>query len=94
MGQTYFGDFKLPEESLYKSIEDTVAARARGEDGRGRMPLEEYSNEVVSKVIEGETGKYWCGDNVEPLKYAIYHVESSIMVSFSFYECLSTGFVG
>lgn len=85
MGQTYFGGFKLPEQSLYKSIEDTVASRARGEDGRGRMALEEYSNEVVSGIIQGKTGKYWCGHNIESTKYAISHVESSVMVSFYFY---------
>lgn len=29
MGQTYFGDVKLPQGSLYKSIEDTFVSRAR-----------------------------------------------------------------
>ncbi|QKX56023.1 uncharacterized protein TRUGW13939_03123 [Talaromyces rugulosus] len=53
MGQTYFGDFKLPDDSLYKSIEDIIAARARGEDGRPRMALAEYSNEVVTQIIQG-----------------------------------------
>ncbi|KAF3070403.1 NADPH-dependent 1-acyldihydroxyacetone phosphate reductase [Daldinia childiae] len=28
LGQTYFGDFQLPAESLYKGIEDTIAGRA------------------------------------------------------------------
>ncbi|KAL3472201.1 hypothetical protein BJX99DRAFT_9551 [Aspergillus californicus] len=30
MGQTYFGDFKLPENSLYKHIEEIIVSRAQG----------------------------------------------------------------
>ncbi|OKL64223.1 hypothetical protein UA08_01024 [Talaromyces atroroseus] len=79
MGQTYFGDFKLPEDSLYKSIEDAVAVRARGQDGKERMNLMVYSNEVVSRIVQGETGKFWFGERAESIKYAVSHVESSVM---------------
>lgn len=81
MGQTYFGDFKLPDGSLYKSIEDIAAAMARGEDGTPRMDLAEYSNKVVTEIIQGQTDKFWCGENAESTKYAIKNLESSAMVS-------------
>lgn len=81
MGQTYFGDFKLPDGSLYKPIESTIAANARGEDGFERMDLTEYTNEVVSRIIQGETGKFWYGNNAESTKHTIKHLDISVMVS-------------
>jgi 1-acylglycerone phosphate reductase len=36
-GRTAFGDFKLPENSRYDVIEDSITKRARGEDGFARM---------------------------------------------------------
>lgn len=81
MNQTHFADFKLPEGSLYKPIEDIVAARAQGEDGLERMSIDEYAGPVVSHIIEGNTGKFWHGGNAEAMKYAITHVETSVMVS-------------
>lgn len=27
-GQTYFGDFKLPDQSLFKGVEDVIASGA------------------------------------------------------------------
>ncbi|KAI9044721.1 putative hydroxybutyrate dehydrogenase [Aspergillus affinis] len=74
LGQTYFGDFKLPENSLYKAIEGTVAARARGEDGRGRGDLMVYAEEVVSAIVAGQTGKVWCGENAEKTRFAVTNV--------------------
>ncbi|PYH90777.1 putative hydroxybutyrate dehydrogenase [Aspergillus ellipticus CBS 707.79] len=79
MGQTYFGGFKIPDNSLYKPIEDVVAARARGEDGVERMDLMTYSNEVVSKITQGTTGKFWYGNNAESTKYGSSLLPTSIM---------------
>ncbi|RHZ49178.1 SDR family oxidoreductase [Aspergillus thermomutatus] len=61
-GQAYFDDLQLPEDSLYKPIEETVAARARGEDGVARMPAEEYAGHVVRAITAGRQGKFWCGN--------------------------------
>ncbi|GFF43815.1 NADPH-dependent 1-acyldihydroxyacetone phosphate reductase [Aspergillus udagawae] len=60
-GQTYFDDLRLPEDSLYKTIEDTVVARARGKDGATRMAAEEYAAQVVRAITAGRQGKFWCG---------------------------------
>ncbi|KAF2866454.1 1-acyl dihydroxyacetone phosphate reductase [Massariosphaeria phaeospora] len=60
-GQTYFGDWALPQNSLYKSIEDTIAARARGRDALQRQDTMEYAGQVVDRIAEGKAGKYWCG---------------------------------
>ncbi|KAJ6007492.1 short-chain dehydrogenase [Penicillium herquei] len=67
-GQTYFGDFKLPEDSLYKPIEEKIAALAQGNDGTPRMPLMDYSGEVVAEIEKGTTGCFWCGKNAMSTK--------------------------
>ncbi|KAI1761657.1 putative hydroxybutyrate dehydrogenase [Hypoxylon sp. FL1150] len=54
LGQTYFGDLKLPAESLYKSIEDTFVSRAQGNDQLPRM--------------DTITGRLWYGNNAEMVK--------------------------
>jgi 1-acylglycerone phosphate reductase len=68
-GQTYFGDFALPENSLYKRIEGTIAARARGEDGVTRMPTANYATAVVDEISKRTSGKFWYGDYAQNLKY-------------------------
>ncbi|RYP09622.1 hypothetical protein DL764_001164 [Monosporascus ibericus] len=68
MGQTYFGNFQLPAQSLYKSIEDTIANRAQGNDGLPRMDLMEYAAVVVDEIIKGTTGRFWYGNNADRVK--------------------------
>ncbi|KAF2439184.1 putative hydroxybutyrate dehydrogenase [Karstenula rhodostoma CBS 690.94] len=68
-GQTYFGDFALPENSLYKRIENTIAARARGEDGITRMPTAEYATAVVDEIVKGTSGKFWYGDYAKEVEH-------------------------
>ncbi|KAB8237504.1 SDR family oxidoreductase [Aspergillus alliaceus] len=81
LGQTYFGDFKLPEDSLYMPIQDTIARRARGEDGKSRADLMTYAKQVVSQITSGASGKFWCGDDAESVKYGSIHLPSSVMDS-------------
>ncbi|KAI0485011.1 hypothetical protein GGR56DRAFT_616529 [Xylariaceae sp. FL0804] len=68
-GQSYFGDFKLPEQSLYKSIESTVASRAQGKDGMPRADRSEYAEAVVNEIVKRTTGKFWYGQNAESVKF-------------------------
>jgi hypothetical protein len=69
-GQTYFGDFALPENSLYGRIEGTIAARARGEDGITRMPAVYYALAVVDEITKRTSGKFWYGDYAQDVEYA------------------------
>ncbi|KAI1800745.1 putative hydroxybutyrate dehydrogenase [Daldinia bambusicola] len=68
MGQTYFGDFQLPEQSLYKSVEDTVAMRAQGNEGMPRMETREYATAVVEAIKKRTTGRFWYGNNADQIK--------------------------
>ncbi|KAF3397230.1 NADPH-dependent 1-acyldihydroxyacetone phosphate reductase [Talaromyces pinophilus] len=78
-GQTYFGDFKLPDDSLYSSIEDIIASRAQGKDGVDRMPLMAYSNKVVDQITKGVMGKFWCGNSASGTKFGSSYLPASVM---------------
>lgn len=69
-GQTYFDNFALPENSVYKQIEGVIAARARGEDGITRMPTADYAAAVVEDITKQTSGKFWYGDYAQDVKYA------------------------
>lgn len=58
-GQTYFEDWKLPAKSIYKQVEDKIAARARVHDGIERMVTMAYGNKVVNKIESGASGRVW-----------------------------------
>lgn len=68
LGQTYFGDLKLPAGSLYKSIEDTFVSRAQGNDQVPRMDTMEYGTAVVDSIMNRTTGRFWYGNNAEMVK--------------------------
>ncbi|TVY19437.1 Short-chain dehydrogenase cctT [Lachnellula arida] len=69
-GLTYFDDFKLPPDSLYKSIEETIFARAHGGGSPKRMDVAEYANRVVSTIIKGSSNKTWPGPVAGFIKFA------------------------
>ena len=79
-GQTYFGDFKLPDDSLYKPIEETIGSRASGNDGVKRMPVDEYANKVVNEICRGSTGRCWFGTTASVVKYGSMVAPQSVMV--------------
>jgi hypothetical protein len=83
-GQTYFGDFKLPDDSLYSSIEDIIASRAQGKDGVDRMPLMAYSNKVVDQITKGVMGKFWCGNSASGTKFGSSYLPAFVMVGSRF----------
>lgn len=69
LGQTYFGDWHLPKNSLFAALEDLIHKRAQGDDGVARMPLADYSRQVVDTIEAGSSGKFWCGNNSGMVKF-------------------------
>lgn len=68
-GQTYFGDFVLPKDSLYKKIEPIISSRAQGNDQLPRMDTAEYAAAVADQIIgRATTGRFWYGNNAEATK--------------------------
>lgn len=86
-GQTYFSDWVLPADSVYKSIEATIKSRANGNDGLPRMPLQDYAVAVTQAIIDRTPGKFWYGQNAEMVKMSTTAtaVPQSAMVSTSAY---------
>ncbi|MCJ1326112.1 hypothetical protein MMC10_002776 [Thelotrema lepadinum] len=60
-GLTYFGNFKLPEDSLYKSIEATIKGRANGAGRPKLMTATDFADAVVPTIIAGSKSKTWPG---------------------------------
>jgi hypothetical protein len=83
LGQTYFEDHAIPENSIYKSVEATIKSRAQGNDGLPRMPLEDYSAAVTDEMIKRTPGKFWYGQNADLVKMSTTAtaVPQSAMVS-------------
>jgi NAD(P)-dependent dehydrogenase (short-subunit alcohol dehydrogenase family) len=90
-GQTYFTDIKLPSESRFLPIEDTIVNRAQGGDGHARMATDKYAEDVVDDILRGATGRIWHGNNAASTKAAVTGpVPQEKMVSF----CHSFHFLG
>ncbi|PYI33530.1 putative hydroxybutyrate dehydrogenase [Aspergillus indologenus CBS 114.80] len=79
LGQSHFDEFALPEGSMYKPIEDTIAKRARGEDGKQRSGLLGHAEQVVTAIVAGTAGKFWCGQGAGATKFASTHLPTSWM---------------
>ena len=75
-------DFKLPPNSVYSSIENTVAARARGEDGVSRMTPQQYAEKVVKEVLGGANGQIWKGGHASSVKFMSNWLPTSLWVSY------------
>ena len=73
-------NFKLPPNSLYKSVEPKISWYARGEDIQDKMSADDYANRVVGDVLGGAKGKIWRGKLATTLKY-LTSMPSSLMVS-------------
>jgi hypothetical protein len=81
MGQTHFDDWKLPEGSLYSSIESTIKERARGKEGAPRMESSDYAKRVVSEIVGGRTGTFWYGASTGAVKFGTSWLPGWMMVS-------------
>jgi 1-acylglycerone phosphate reductase len=83
-GLTYFDDFKLPSDSLYKSIEDTIFFRAHGGGSPKRLNVAEYAEKVVTTIIKGSSYKTWPGPVAGFIKLASSYFPAWLMVCFCF----------
>jgi hypothetical protein len=62
-GKTHCDGLTLPEDSLYKSIEQDVIARAAWNDGVPRESTSKWADNVVGKLIGGASGLVWAGSH-------------------------------
>jgi len=67
-GRKHVTDLKLPADSRFKVIEDTIVSRVETVDSSPKMPPEEFAQGVVEQILEGVKGRIWKGHNVETVK--------------------------
>ena len=60
-GLTYFSNFSLPDDSLYKSIEGTIKGRANGTERPNLMAAADFAEKVVPIILAGHKKKFWPG---------------------------------
>lgn len=80
MGQTHFDEWKLPADSFYRPVEETIRTRARGQEGEPRMEPRDYSKRVVSEITAGRTGKFWYGASAGVVKFSVSYLPIWLMV--------------
>jgi len=85
-GQTYFGDWSLPDDSIYKHIEEIIHQRACGIDGAEREPTIKYANNVVEDIIGGATGKVWRGARAGSVKFGSTYLPQTLMVCHTYLD--------
>ena len=74
-------NFELPANSIYMSIEEEIAARARGEDGTRCMEPSVYAEQVVADSPRGANGQIGRGSYASIVRFKSYLFEPSILVS-------------
>ena len=74
-------DFELPANSIYKSIEKEIAARARGEDGTPRMEPSVYAEKVVADILQGANWQIWRGGYASIVRFTSHWFPTAISVS-------------
>ena len=80
-GQINLPELKLPSSSRYLSIEKTIAARARDEDGLNRMETRAYAAQVVNDVLSGTRGRIWRGGMALLVRFASALFPAFLLVS-------------
>ena len=81
MAQSYFEDWKLPDGSLYASIESKIREKAQGNDGAPRSDPMQHAKQLVGEITRGKSGKLWCGASAGTVKFATSYLPTSIVVS-------------
>jgi len=71
LNHTHYESWKLPEDSLYSSVQSDFEKRAKGDDGAPRMAAHDYAERVVSRILAGSKPKLWYGASASIVKFAV-----------------------
>ena len=73
--------FKLPQKSMYKSVEEEIAARAKGESGTPQMMPSVFAEKVVGDVLGGVSGPVYRGGYASIVRFVASRLPVSVSVS-------------
>ncbi|PSN65483.1 putative hydroxybutyrate dehydrogenase [Corynespora cassiicola Philippines] len=78
---THYQEWKMPDNSRYKSVEEHFIKRAKGDDGSPRMPNQKYAEGVVNKLLANPGPKFWYGAFASLIKFGSSWFPTSWLVS-------------
>lgn len=82
----HFEDWKLPEASLYKPLEELIHQRMQEKDGVYndgvvRVDTDQHATKLVEKILGGATGAVWAGGQAGSIKFATKYLPTFAMAS-------------
>ena len=82
----HFEDWKLPENSIYKPLEELIHQRIQEKDGVysdgiARVDTMQHAKKLVAKILKGATGTVWCGGQAGGVKFATTYLPQFALVS-------------
>lgn len=81
----HFEDWKRPDNSLYKSLEQHIHDRISEKngvynDGIVRVDTAQHAQKLVDKILAGTTGTLWIGGQAGGVKFAIKYMPQFLLV--------------
>lgn len=76
-GQSY----RLPENSLYKAVEQYIVKQGKGELQKNNEPADRVAKSLVNDVLSGMSGQTWRGGLAGTVKIVHWLLPSRLLVS-------------
>ena len=82
----HFENWKLPENSIYKPLEELIHQRIQEKDGVysdgiARVDTMQHAKKLVAKILGNATGTVWCGGQAGAVKFATTYLPQFALVS-------------
>lgn len=83
----HFEDWKLPDDSLYKPLEELIHQRMQEKDGVyndgvARTDTAQHAQKLADKILAGTTGSLWIGSQAGAVNFATKYLPQFALVSF------------
>lgn len=81
----HFKDWKLPDNSIYKPLEELIHQRIQEKDGVYndgvvRTDTTQHAQKLVDKILAGATGSLWIGNQAGGVKFATRYLPQFALV--------------
>lgn len=81
----HFEDWKLPENSIYKPVEELIHNKIQEKDGVyndgvARVDTMQHAEQLGDKILGGATGTIWCGGQAGGVKFATTYIPQFLLV--------------
>jgi 1-acylglycerone phosphate reductase len=83
----HFEDWKLPDDSIYKSLESQIHERIQEKDGvyndgAVRADTMQHARKLADKILAGTTGTIWIGGQAAAVRFATTYLPQFVLVEF------------